>query len=73
MDGYEDVPVNDEDALLANQPVSVAIEASGQDFQFYSEGVFTGSCETELDHGVAIVGYGTSEDGMKYWIKKLHL
>ncbi|RWW56326.1 hypothetical protein BHE74_00036968 [Ensete ventricosum] len=60
MDGYEDVPVNDEDALLANQPVSVAIEASGQDFQFYSE----------LDHGVAIVGYGTSEDGMKYWIVK---
>lgn len=40
IDGYEDVPVNDEDALLravANQPVSVAIEASGQDFQFYSE------------------------------------
>ncbi|XP_065020482.1 vignain-like [Musa acuminata AAA Group] len=73
IDGYEDVPVNDEDALLraaANQPVSVAIEASGQDFQFYSEGVFTVSCGTELDHGVAIVGYGTSKDGMKYWIVK---
>ncbi|RZS10370.1 hypothetical protein BHM03_00041586 [Ensete ventricosum] len=40
IDGYEDVPVNDEDALLravANQPVSLAIEASGQDFQFSSE------------------------------------
>ncbi|THU44940.1 hypothetical protein C4D60_Mb02t12670 [Musa balbisiana] len=73
IDGYEDVPVNDEDALLravANQPVSAAIEASGRDFQFYSEGVFTGSCGTELDHGVAIVGYGTSKDGMKYWIVK---
>ncbi|KAJ8472208.1 hypothetical protein OPV22_026551 [Ensete ventricosum] len=40
IDGYEDVPVNDEDALrraVVNQPVSLAIEASGQDFQFYSE------------------------------------
>jgi hypothetical protein len=40
IDGYEDVPANNENALqeaVANQPVSVAIEASGQDFQFYSE------------------------------------
>ncbi|KAL6658150.1 hypothetical protein ACP70R_003736 [Stipagrostis hirtigluma subsp. patula] len=73
IDGYEDVPANDEDALrkaVANQPVAVAIEASGQDFQFYSEGVFTGSCGTDLDHGVAVVGYGTTRDGTKYWIVK---
>ena len=71
IDGYEDVPANDEDSLLkavANQPVSIAIEASGDDFQFYSEGVFTGSCGTELDHGVAIVGYGKTQQGTKYWI-----
>ncbi|KAL6997067.1 hypothetical protein U1Q18_007189 [Sarracenia purpurea var. burkii] len=71
IDGHENVPANDEDALLkavANQPVSVAIDASGSDFQFYSEGVFTGDCGTELDHGVAIVGYGTTLDGTKYWI-----
>lgn len=40
IDGHEHVPANDEDALLkavANQPVSVAIEAGGSDFQFYSE------------------------------------
>ena len=40
IDGYEKVPENDEDALLkaaANQPVSVAIDAGGSDFQFYSE------------------------------------
>lgn len=40
IDGHEDVPANDEDALVkavANQPVSVAIEASGMFFQFYSE------------------------------------
>lgn len=71
IDGHENVPVNDEDALqkaVANQPVSVAIEASGADFQFYSEGVFTGSCGTQLDHGVAIVGYGSTLQGTKYWI-----
>lgn len=37
--GYEDVPRNNEQALLkalAHQPVSVAIEASGRNFQFYS-------------------------------------
>ncbi|PSR89486.1 Vignain like [Actinidia chinensis var. chinensis] len=73
IDGHENVPENDEAALLkavANQPVSVAIDAGGSDFQFYSEGVFTGECGTELDHGVAIVGYGTTLDGTKYWIVK---
>ncbi|XP_077252081.1 vignain-like [Tasmannia lanceolata] len=73
IDGHENVPENDEDALIkavANQPVAVAIDASGTDFQFYSEGVFTGECGTDLDHGVAIVGYGTTRDGTKYWIVK---
>ncbi|XP_047948166.1 senescence-specific cysteine protease SAG39-like [Salvia hispanica] len=71
--GYEDVPSNSESALLkavVNQPVSVAIDASGSDFQFYSSGVFTGECGTELDHGVTAVGYGVASDGTKYWIVK---
>ncbi|KAI3863447.1 hypothetical protein MKX03_005912, partial [Papaver bracteatum] len=33
-------------------------------------GVFTGECGTELDHGVAVEGYGTTVDGTKYWIVK---
>ncbi|KAM0940271.1 putative chymopapain protein [Dioscorea sansibarensis] len=95
IDGHVNVPENDENALMkavANQPVSVAIEASGADFQFYSEvhplctllsirkalnifelqmqGVFTGDCGTDLDHGVAIVGYGITQDGTKYWTVK---
>ncbi|CAN1179518.1 unnamed protein product [Linum perenne] len=73
IDGHENVPKNDEEALLkavANQPVSVAIDAGSRDFQFYSEGVFTGSCGTELNHGVAAVGYGVTVDGTKYWIVK---
>ncbi|KAL3628926.1 hypothetical protein CASFOL_027972 [Castilleja foliolosa] len=71
IDAYENVPESDEDALLkaaANQPISVAIDAGSSDFQFYHEGVFTGTCGTELNHGVAIVGYGSTDDGTNYWI-----
>ncbi|KAL9385973.1 hypothetical protein Peur_022983 [Populus x canadensis] len=70
IDSYEDVPENDETALkkaVANQPVSVAIEGGGRNFQLYNSGVFTGECGTSLDHGVAAVGYGT-EKGKDYWI-----
>uniref|UniRef100_A0A7N0T149 Cysteine protease n=1 Tax=Kalanchoe fedtschenkoi TaxID=63787 RepID=A0A7N0T149_KALFE len=70
IDGYEDVPQNDEKALMkgvAHQPVSVAIEAGGRAFQHYQSGVFTGKCGTEVDHGVIAVGYGT-ENGLDYWI-----
>ncbi|KAL5562313.1 hypothetical protein UlMin_032060 [Ulmus minor] len=72
ISGYHDVPENDEQSLLkalAHQPISVAIEASNRDFQFYSGGVFNGPCETELDHGVAAVGYGTTK-GADYIIVK---
>ncbi|GFS38159.1 xylem cysteine peptidase 2 [Actinidia rufa] len=72
ISGYHDVPENNEGSLLkalANQPLSVAIEASGRDFQFYSGGVFDGHCGSELDHGVAAVGYGSSK-GLNYIIVK---
>ncbi|KAL5797432.1 hypothetical protein ACOSQ2_002252 [Xanthoceras sorbifolium] len=71
--GYETVPANSESALLkavAHQPISVSIDAGGSSFQFYSSGVFTGDCGTELDHGVTAVGYGTTSDGTKYWLVK---
>lgn len=71
--GYKDVPANNEKALLqavANQPVSVAIEGSGYSFQFYSSGIFTGNCDTNLDHAVTAIGYGNSTSGMKYWLIK---
>ncbi|XP_059446096.1 cysteine proteinase mucunain-like [Corylus avellana] len=70
IDGYEDVPENDENSLkkaVANQPISVAIEAGGRAFQLYDSGVFTGLCGTQLDHGVVAVGYGT-ENGVDYWL-----
>jgi len=62
---------NTVDALveaISKQPVSVAIEADKQSFQFYKSGVYDDpECGQELDHGVAAVGYGTSEDGKDYF------
>jgi len=66
---YTDVQKNSDDALmsaLVQQPVSVAIQANQPAFQFYSGGVLTGSCGTNLDHGVLAVGYGTL-DGTDYY------
>lgn len=62
LSGFKDVPANSEVALLtaiAQQPVSVAVEADQGSFQFYSGGVMTKACGTSLDHGVLAVGYGT--------------
>ncbi|GMH05505.1 hypothetical protein Nepgr_007345 [Nepenthes gracilis] len=71
--GYEDVPANDEAALLkavAYQPVSVAVDGGDYNFQFYSGGVMTGECGTDLDHAVLAIGYGTTSSGIKYWLVK---
>ena len=54
---------------LAQQPVSVAIEADQSSFQLYKSGVFSGSCGTNLDHGVLLVGYGTMTAGDYYILK----
>jgi len=43
-------------------PVSIAIEADQYGFQHYNGGVFTGTCGTQLDHGVLIVGFAAD-----YW------
>jgi len=53
-------------SAVAQQPVSIAIEADKQVFQLYKSGVLKTLCGTQLDHGVLVVGYGT-ENGSDYW------
>lgn len=67
--GFTDVPPNNENELksaVAQQPVSVAIDAGSLDFQLYKTGVFDGKCGTSLNHGVLATGYG-NESGKDYW------
>jgi cathepsin L len=66
--GYKDV-THTENALGASvdgQPISIAIEADQSGFQMYKSGIFCGVCGQNLDHGVLLVGYGTT-NGQDYW------
>ncbi|CAN4078813.1 unnamed protein product [Withania somnifera] len=70
ISGYTKVDPPSESALLqavANQPISVGIAAS-QEFLNYGSGIYGGSCSPRLNHAVTLIGYDTSEDGIRYWI-----
>eukprot|EP00931_Biecheleriopsis_adriatica_P049490 TRINITY_DN2862_c0_g1_i5.p1 TRINITY_DN2862_c0_g1~~TRINITY_DN2862_c0_g1_i5.p1 ORF type:complete len:346 (-),score=98.53 TRINITY_DN2862_c0_g1_i5:252-1289(-) len=54
-------------SAVAQQPVSVAIEADKMVFQHYKGGVLESSCGSSLDHGVLVVGYGTDPQYGEYW------
>ncbi|KAH9745204.1 cysteine protease 1 [Citrus sinensis] len=72
--GYQYVQPATEEGLqeaVSRQPVSVAIDATW--FNFYHGGVFTGPCGNTPNHGVTIVGYGTTteaEGQHPYWLVK---
>jgi len=69
ISSYSDVKSDSATSLetaVAAGPVSIAIEADQSAFQFYSSGVLTGLCGDRLDHGVLVVGYGTS-GADQYW------
>jgi len=66
---HTDVQTDSDSAMmsaLAQQPVSIAIQADQSAFQLYKSGVFTAACGDSLDHGVLAVGYGTM-DGLDYY------
>jgi C1A family cysteine protease len=68
--GFTDVTKGDEDALadaVGKQPVSIAVDAQGSQWQLYKSGIFNHpTCGKQLDHGVLLVGYGT-QTGTDYW------
>ena len=67
---YTDVKIENVKALMSavsKQPIAIAIEADQFAFQFYKSGVLDANCGTNLDHGVLLVGYGTTEEGVDYW------
>ncbi|KAI5010178.1 hypothetical protein ZWY2020_012315 [Hordeum vulgare] len=74
--GYRELPYNEQSEqnlleAVARQPVAVAVDASGFEFQTYKDGVFSGPCGFQVSHYVAIVGYGKdAATGKKYWIIK---
>jgi len=75
VNGFVDVTPNSVSALASAvnlHPVSIAIQANQISFQAYRGGVlqqgttFRTKCGQRLDHGVAVVGYGT-DNGIDYW------
>ncbi|XP_062279348.1 cathepsin S-like isoform X1 [Scomber scombrus] len=68
------LPAGDEDmmkqAVYTIGPISVAIDASPEEFSFYKSGVYDNPmCTHGLNHAVVVVGYGT-ENGKDYWLVK---
>ena len=72
ISSYTDVTPDsptDLEAAIAQQPVSVAVEADQSSWQLYSSGTVSSNCGTNLDHGVLAVGYDTTASPPYYKVK----
>ena len=72
LSSCSEIPANELQLTLAiaKQPVSVAIEADKRSFQMYTSGIYNDpNCGTNLDHGVAAVGYGTQNEQDYYIVR----
>ncbi|MQM10025.1 hypothetical protein Taro_042913, partial [Colocasia esculenta] len=70
ISSYQKVPSYNEYALrraVANQPVSVLIEAQGRAFRFHRSGVFTGECGTSTDHFLTLRTGWSWHDTTQFW------
>lgn len=60
-------------AVASIGPISIAMDASQFDFEFYGGGIYNNKkCKTkndDLDHAVLAIGYGT-DAGEDYWLIK---
>jgi len=71
--GVITIPSTEEDLKhwVSKQPVAVAINGYTSDFKNYKEGVLdTPTCTSTVDHAVLVVGYGTTLEGIDFWLVK---
>ena len=54
-------------SLLQQGPGTIGIDASSDEFRSYSSGIFSAACSAD-NHAVILVGAGTTEDGIDYWL-----